>query len=377
MKNRFDGYRGKITVENEKNEILKPERNYGIDLLRIVSMFMVCMIHLLSGGGVLGATKLYSLNWYLAWSLYICGLCAVNCYALISGYVGVNSKYKISNIVYLWFQVVFLSIVSHIGYVIIKGGNIKSFYVDFFPIVSNTYWYFTAYFALFLFMPLLNCVLLYMPKNMLKYVIISIIGVITVLSRFNGNVFILQQGLCALWLMILYIVGGYIKKYEPFKKVKNYTIIICWILLLLLTLLTKLFLEKTFLGAKIRNTGFSGFMTYLSPTIFLVAVIMLILFSRINFHKKPLIISFFAPLTFGVYIVHTTTFAAIIYDVLDFKQYATLNSVNMVLCVLGMSMVILVTCSLIDYIRLLIFKLLRVKKNLLKLEERLKKSLIK
>lgn len=34
---------------------MKNERNYGIDLLRIVLMYMVCILHTLGCGGVLAA----------------------------------------------------------------------------------------------------------------------------------------------------------------------------------------------------------------------------------------------------------------------------------------------------------------------------------
>ena len=77
------------------------ERNYGIDLLRIVSMIMVVTLHIMNAGGVLGATERMSAKYELASLLQIMTYCAVNCYALISGYVGVNSKFKISNILFL------------------------------------------------------------------------------------------------------------------------------------------------------------------------------------------------------------------------------------------------------------------------------------
>lgn len=60
-------------------------RNYGIDLLRLVSMFFVVMLHVLAQGGVLeNASGIqYAISWYMEITAY----CAVNCYALISGYV--------------------------------------------------------------------------------------------------------------------------------------------------------------------------------------------------------------------------------------------------------------------------------------------------
>ena len=87
---------------------VKRERNYGIDLLRMVSMILVAVLHVLGQGGVISeAGKHTPFNAYkVAWFLEIAAFCAVNCYAAISGYVGIKSKFKYSNIIYLWLQVI-------------------------------------------------------------------------------------------------------------------------------------------------------------------------------------------------------------------------------------------------------------------------------
>lgn len=78
---------------------VNPTRNYGIDALRIVSMLMVVTLHVLGHGGVLKIAE--SEKYWIVWFLEISAYCAVNCYALISGYVGVYSKYKFSNLALL------------------------------------------------------------------------------------------------------------------------------------------------------------------------------------------------------------------------------------------------------------------------------------
>ena len=62
------------------------KRNYGIDALRLISMFMVVVLHVLGQGGVLKAAK--NGQYIISWLLEIIAYCAVNCYAIISGYVG-------------------------------------------------------------------------------------------------------------------------------------------------------------------------------------------------------------------------------------------------------------------------------------------------
>ena len=70
------------------------ERNLGIDLLRIISMLMIVVLHVLKKGGILENAEVNSAHYYVAWVLEALCIGAVNCYALISGYVGVNSKIK-------------------------------------------------------------------------------------------------------------------------------------------------------------------------------------------------------------------------------------------------------------------------------------------
>ncbi|MCR5648942.1 MAG: acyltransferase, partial [Oscillospiraceae bacterium] len=63
------------------------ERNHGVDLLRIVSMLMVVVLHILGQGGLLDAVSAPSLRHTLCWLLLAAAYCAVDCYAMISGYV--------------------------------------------------------------------------------------------------------------------------------------------------------------------------------------------------------------------------------------------------------------------------------------------------
>ena len=57
-------------------------RNYGIDLLRLVAMFMVVVLHVLGHGGILNAAT--GINYSISMLLRICAYCAVDCYAIIS-----------------------------------------------------------------------------------------------------------------------------------------------------------------------------------------------------------------------------------------------------------------------------------------------------
>ena len=83
-------------------------RNYGIDLLRITSMLYIVILHVLGHGGILSNVKAGSLHFHAAWLLESWCFCAVNIFALISGYVGYSEKerpHNYANYFVMWLQV--------------------------------------------------------------------------------------------------------------------------------------------------------------------------------------------------------------------------------------------------------------------------------
>ena len=85
-------------------------RNYGIDMLRLIAMFFVVVLHCYGQGGILSTVVVDSQQYKIAWFIEIVAYCAVDIFALISGYVSYTEKEKrinYSKYLNLWFQVVF------------------------------------------------------------------------------------------------------------------------------------------------------------------------------------------------------------------------------------------------------------------------------
>ena len=68
---------------------MKQEREYGIDALRIISMGMIVIHHMLVHGGIIDSLDTSGWRYMMAWYIEAAVFGAVNCYGLISGYVGV------------------------------------------------------------------------------------------------------------------------------------------------------------------------------------------------------------------------------------------------------------------------------------------------
>ena len=59
-------------MNEPKHNLDRQTRNYGIDALRILSMLMIVILHVLKHGGVLDSTETFSVEYRTAWFIQIC-----------------------------------------------------------------------------------------------------------------------------------------------------------------------------------------------------------------------------------------------------------------------------------------------------------------
>ncbi len=340
-------------------------RNYGIDLLRIITMFMIVNLHILYHGGILSSEKLYfgSTKFNIVWIIEIVSYVAVNCYALISGFVGVNSKNKYSNIILLWLRVAFYSILLYL--LACKFGIIEYDYNTFitfcFPVLNSKYWYFTAYFVLFFFMPILNAGLQNLDYKQLRNTVILIIIVTCILPFiYAGDVFQFKKGYSFVWLLVLYIIGGFIGKYNlniKFSKI---------LMLLLFVLCVALEFGSLYLTNYMKLKGVEKFkyslVSYMSPTMLLSGIALVILFSKMELRFLRKIISFLSPLCFSVYLIHEHKVIRNKYIAGQFERFLDYPTKEMVISIAITVISIFCIGIFIDFFRECLFKILRLKK---------------
>lgn len=191
-------------------------RNYGIDLLRMVSMCMVVMLHVLGFDNVLKASVKLSVNYEIAWFLEIAAYCAVNVFALISGYVSVGKKHGLSRLIELTAQVYFYVLISIVLYVAtnqafsVKG--IASLLIH--PFIRENYWYFAAYFCLFFFLPFLDRLAEKLSQAEYRRLLCALVLVFTVIPLvMRKDIPQTANGYSMLWLAVMYLVGGYFNRF--------------------------------------------------------------------------------------------------------------------------------------------------------------------
>lgn len=347
--------------------VAKRERNMGIDLLRIVSMIMVVTLHVLGHGGILKSAGSLTLNYEIVWAMEILCYCAVNCYALISGYVGVDSKFKLTNIALIWLQVVFYSVLLTVLCAYLSPDiYIDSVWKAFLPVSNYTYWYFTAYFFAFFFTPFVNAALNNLSEKQLKLTGVLLFLIVSVLPMFVKNdIFYLNNGYSALWILIMYILGGIIKKTGFMHKVKWYALALIYLFACFATWAEKYIVD--YLKVNKIDTAYtsSKLVSYTSVTVVLASVALVVLFSKVKAGKwSTKVISFFAALTFGVYLIHEMPLVRNMFLKNKLVEIASLDAWLMAVIIVAIVISIFLVCAGVEYIRGLLFKVLKIKQLL-------------
>lgn len=341
------------------------QRYYGIELLRIIAMFMIVVLHTLGQGGVLASVTPNSPQFHIAWILEITCFCAVNVFALISGYVLWDKPFRLSRLINLWFSIVFYTVA--ITFVSAAMGwnsiSIKGILDALFPISRQQYWYLSSYCGLLLFAPFLNKALTVIKKHEVKSVLVPGTLVVSIMpTLFSSDPLSTHVGYSTIWLCILYLVGGWIKKSDIKSRFKPRWLIAIFGFMVLTTHLSKvilIYVTKNWIGI---DNECNVLITYISPTIIISSITLFFLFINMKFTARQMkIIGFLSPMALGVYIIHANP---LIWNhfVKGFAvSYFQYSSFVFVILIIVSALTIYLACSLIDYIRIKIFQLTRVK----------------
>ena len=270
--------------------MMRNERNYGIDLLRLVLMYMVCILHTLGQGGILGTCEKGTAAYNAFWFVEILSYCAVDGFAIISGYTAVDKPHRFEKLANMWFQAFFYSFIVTV-ILTIAGLNpewsTKGLIKLALPVTFETFWYFTAFFVLFFAIPLLNRFVFSIDERTARIALILLIVLFSCIELWNGA-FKTQKGYSALWLMVLYCVGAFAKRGKVFERKRTVSLIAMWAACIIITWCVHVF------------WGTGRLTNYVSPTILASGLIIVVLFSRIK--TKGTVISKLSPLTFGIYL---------------------------------------------------------------------------
>lgn len=344
----------------------KKEKFFGIELLRILATFYIILLHVVGQGGVAAASGgkgTYTVSYLLLALAYP----AVNCYALISGFVGCKSRFKLSRLLSLWLTVVFVNLAVWGAFRLLAPEMAASFSLEacLKPLLTNEYWYVTAYFGLSVLTPVLNAAT-ELPKKTFAEMLIGLFACFVLLPKIADNdLFLTRSGYSTLWLVLLYLVGMFFRLHLLPKKRSRLCGAACLAVYGMISVflpLQKRLTENKLLASGIENPVYLKNYAYTSVLIVLSSIALFAVFTRINVQNKAVckFISFFSTASFGVYILHTQplVWANLLQDA--FSQFAVFSAPVMAACCLAAALGIFLACTAVEKLRALLFCVTRL-----------------
>lgn len=342
-------------------------------------MMMVIIQHILGQGGILSEAAPESAHFYVAWALECLCFCAVDCYALLSGYLSARrSRHAFTRLVLLWLEVVLYSVIYACVFRILSHeyAGKRELLNALFPVMRRQYWYFTAFFGLSFLAPVINAGVRTLNRRAAALLAVLVIVVFSVLpTLLCTDPFSLRGGYTALWLVILYILGALLNKTELQKRMAPSCLAAVFLLSTALT-----FLLKVVFQVSIPLIGTLSPLNYTSPTVLLSAISLLFLLGhlRVRGKKKRRMILRLSAASFGVYILHTNPLVWRFWfypGVL--RGFVNLPILVFPLWVMGCSALVYLLCFTIDSVRAFLFRKLRLRSRLENCEDRILRMLEK
>ena len=296
---------------------MKNERNYGLDLYRLLAMLMITILHvnapLLNLIGGIHGKSIYFTGWFLE---TIC-FCGVNCFAILTGYLShpgqehYDSRW-FQKIFDFWGKTVLFCVILYFPLIWIfpQIGFDKKMFSSFFYI--GDLWYAGAYLGLLLFLPILSGIMSrFSVREQVVFFAVTFFFLCVLKTIDFATPFLrIEKGYSTIWLMVCYCWGQVLQSIAPrILQWKHHTAILTvgavigavvpFIVLLcgscfavVENILYKLGYRCDFL------------IDYLSPFCVLEAVCLLLLFSKIRIENQKIqkSITFLSVYSFGIYL---------------------------------------------------------------------------
>lgn len=361
------------------------QRQQGMDRLRILAAYFVVGIHLFalladfSGGAGAGL--------FINLFVYALVFCAVNCFGLLSGYLGYreeNNSLRLSSLLMLWMQFVFYRVFFLLLPSLLGLAGPERIVDIFLPVTRRVNWYMTAYFEMMLFAPAVNLVIRHSSRSanaIMCVVLFAFMSLSTPLRAvMNCDPFLLGEGYNWMWLLCLYFWGASVKKHGWFRSVPTGKLRLLLLAMLLLTAGWRWGMQSFFDPAGVARKTLPPFrflplpfplpkfpasleklfFSYPSPTVLIASLCLLLLHERLQpCARLDRLIQKASSAALGVFLLHTTVWNWLIAPRKQLlsplpPDWAWLN-------VLLSALVITALCIPVDLMRAWLFEKLRLR----------------
>lgn len=366
-------------MKETKREI----RQSNFELMRIVSMVMIIVWHIIIYGKLEGLTGNYKVFFDFLQAFLIVH---VNSFLLLMGYFQYNKKMKIKKAIELlsasWFYRIVLTLIFvFCGIAIVSS---LDFFKALFPLdMIRNYWFIEFYVLIYLFSPYFNLLIEKMTQKQFRKLLLLGFATFSILPMISGDLITSNGGYTVLQFVMMYFLGAYLGKYKVtenfhfkyYSKPKLQTIFfISYFLFGFLNLAVSSYgsslaaLDQpllSFLGNNIQSRR----LTYSNPIVILQTVCYFEFFSTLTFRSKK--INRLSAYCLGAYLL-TEHFLVQpwLYQFLkvDITHFFGLRSMLRIFIV---SVIILLTGILVEFLRKSIAQFLAKRKPFVTLKQKI------
>lgn len=277
--------------------IIRKARSSNIELLRIISMFMIMILHVnytALGVPTVADAQNNALPTFTRIFFEMLSIGSVNAFVLISGWFGIKASWK--SLTAFIFQCIFITwgiyvIMSLIGCVSFSLRNLDA-------ALFVRSWFVQAYLGLYILTPALNLLIEHSKRKHMQ-VLIGLLLLEFVYDFLAADEMLFNSGYSIIHFVLLYLIARYIKLYGIYRPIQKHSLAMFFIVCLLVSIIQ-------FIGIRYGITYFYRLGIYSSPAIMLAAICLLLTFAKLNFQSN--FINKIATASFTVYLIHTNPF---------------------------------------------------------------------
>lgn len=197
-------------------------RKYGIDLLRILMMFLIVLRHGSYQSGATSVPDIPLFNYLTGVAITgITGI-AVNCFVLISGYFLCKQSFRIDRIIKLYVATLFYSIcVAFLFSIYYHSFSLKSLIHAIFPLCTGFSWFVSYYIVLSIISPFMNRCLCRLTQKEFLGLLGILLFFFSLIPSFGLSTFSQPGGYTFTWFIVLYCAGAYLSFFGNIGSTKK------------------------------------------------------------------------------------------------------------------------------------------------------------
>lgn len=299
--------------------------------------------------------------------------CAVNLFGLLSGYLKIDRPHRNASLISLLSQTfVWCFLIAVVCAVFFGERSAGAVIRNTFPFTVDRLWYITCYCFVFLCAPYLNLLVSQLTQKTYKAMLIILFILMSLIPTFllRDYFHVVNQGYSGAWLVYMYLIGGYLKKFGFRKKRKSNKVFILLLLCVCILVASKYVFESILLKIGLNADKAWLLYYYCSPFTLLISVCFLYLFTNISIKGGILgrCFTWISKAAFGIYIIHAHPFSLdhiLIGE--NFKWVIQDNGIVTFLLLVELIIGIVVFLGVLEHARALLFDFIGIEKVIMKM----------